>query len=210
MNQSGSGTSGSGTTGTGTGTSGTSRSQSGTSTGTSGTMNQSGTGTSGSGTSGTKSSTSGTSRSQSGTSSTGVSGAGTSASQSASQDNKGWTKIGEKTVNITKDKDNAEIDIEGSEKFSSIKLRVDDADMIDLEKVEVEYEGGEKQAVNMDAPLNEKTGESKVIQLDSKERNIKKINFGYKSSESGTGDKDAKDNKANIEVWGMKANTAQR
>jgi hypothetical protein len=152
---------------------------------------------------------SGTSKSQTGTSTSGGTYQSGTSGQSMSQSEKGWTKIGEKSVKITKDQDEEEISIAGSEMFSSIKLRVDDADVINLSDVEVEYEGGEKQSVNLDAPLNKTTGESKVIELDSSERKIKKINFAYTSSGKGE-NKDAKDAKANIEVWGLKANTAQR
>lgn len=128
-----------------------------------------------------------------------------------SQSDKGWTKIGEKTVNLSKDEDQEEISISGSEKLSSIKLKVDNAAMVDLKDIEVEYEGGGKQSVNISNPMNSTTGESKVIELNSNDKSIKKVNFVYKSRENAMGDNDDnKDSKAKVEVWGMKANTAQR
>ena len=142
-----------------------------------------------------------------------------------SQDDKGWTKIGETTVDMSEARD--EIAVSGSEKFSSIKLKVTDASMIELEDVQVEYEGGEKQKIEMDTPLNTTTGESNVIQLDSEEKNVKKITFEYKTravwkdnedlseTKDAAGDvkdavKDVKDSKAKVEVWGLKSDTAQR
>lgn len=170
---------GTGTTGTGTGTSGTYQQGTGTTgtgTGTSGTYQQ-GTGTTGTG---TGTGTSGTY--QQGTTTTPQDRTRTddtfNQSMDMSQDDEGWTKIGEKTVNLSKDRD--EVTVSGSEKFSSIKIRVSDAAMIDLKDVEVEYEGGEKQTVEMDIPINTTTGESKVIDLESSDQNVKKITFDYK------------------------------
>jgi hypothetical protein len=107
-----------------------------------------------------------------------------------SQSDKGWTKIGEKTVNLSKDEDQEEISISGSEKLSSIKLKVDKAAMVDLKDIEVEYEGGGKQSVDISNPMNSTTGESKVIELNSNDKSIKKVNFVYKSRENAMGDND--------------------
>jgi hypothetical protein len=125
--------------------------------------------------------------------------------------NKGWTKVGEKTVNLSKNEDHGEINISGNEKLSSIKLKVDNAAMVDLQDIEVEFEGGGKQSVDMTNPMNSSTGESQVIELKSNDKSIKKVNFVYKSRDNASMDsKDNKDSKAKVEVWGMKANTAQR
>jgi len=108
--------------------------------------------------------------------------------QSMSQDDKGWTKIGEKTVNLSKDRE--EIAITGAEKFSSIKIKVTDPEMVDVENVVVEFEGGSKQTIAMDdMPINSTTGESKVIELDSSDRNIKKVSFDYKANDQMSGSK---------------------
>lgn len=137
-------------------------------------------------------------------------------SMGMSQEDEGWTKIGEKTVNLSKGHD--EVTISGSEKFSSIKIKLADAAMIDLQDVEVEYEGGEKQTVEMDIPINTTTGESKVIDLESSDQNVKKITFDYKKRATWTdNDKidtkeigDAIERRTNVEIWGLKADTALR
>lgn len=209
--------------GSSTGSSGT-----GSTTGTGSSTNTEGTYQQGTGTSGTYQQGTGTSESGTGTSGTYQQGTTTTPqdrtrtdetyNQSmgmSSEDEEGWTKIGEKTINLSKDRD--EVTVSGSEKFSSIKIKVSDAAMIDVEDVEVEYEGGEKQTVEMDTPINTSTGESKVIDLESSDQNVKKITFEYKKRATWT-DKDATDTRETIgdamdkvtkvEVWGLKADTA--
>jgi len=183
---------GTGSTGTGTGTeSGTMNKKQGTSTGSQGTYQGTGTGSTGTGT-GTK--------------------AG-SMNQNRSDNEKGWTKIGEKTVDLSKNSD--EISVTGSETFSSIKIKVSDAAMVDLGDLEVEFEGGSKQNIDLETPINSSTGESEVIELNSSEGKVKKISFDYKTratwkdSDETSEVKDAKE-KTKVEIWGLKSDTAQR
>ena len=99
-----------------------------------------------------------------------------------SQNEKGWTKIGEKTLNLSKDRE--EIAVSGAEKFSSIKIKVPEDAMVDLKNVIVEYEGGTKQNVDMSSAVSSATDESKIIELNSTDRNVKKISFAYEPRES--------------------------
>ncbi|HEY3369586.1 MAG TPA: hypothetical protein VGK10_01980 [Prolixibacteraceae bacterium] len=149
-----------------------------------------------------------------------------------SKNEKGWTKIGEKTVNTAKDRE--EITLTGAEKFSSIKIKVPEDAMVDLKDVVVEYEGGAKQNVDMGTLMNSSTGESKVIDLTSSDRNVKKVSFAYTTHEAGMEPKSSTStskgttstskgtksstssttkgtqgtSKAKIEVWGLKSDTA--
>ena len=110
--------------------------------------------------------------------------------------------------------------------------------MVALKDVQVDYEGGSKQTINIDTPLSSSTGESKVFELNSGEKSVKKISFAYTPSDKNRdshntnvrsqGSKDttavlgnsqeiqgtlnssqaSKSLKAKIEVWGLKSNTA--
>ncbi|HAH24178.1 MAG TPA: hypothetical protein DCL77_10550, partial [Prolixibacteraceae bacterium] len=95
---------------------------------------------------------------------------------------KGWTKIGEKTVNTSKGHE--EITVPGSEKFSSIRIKVPEDAMVDLKDVQVEYEGGTKQKVDMTKTTTSSVGEGKVIELNSSDKNVKSISFAYEAKES--------------------------
>ena len=112
-------------------------------------------------------------------------------------DQKGWHKIGETTVNFQKDHD--EIVVMGADKFSSIKFMVKDAP-IDLMDLEIYYESGDNQSVEVNASIKA-PGESKTIKLNGGERNLKKIVFVYKTLPN------RKDTKAHVEIWGLKTNT---
>jgi len=112
-------------------------------------------------------------------------------------DKTGWHKIGETTVNFQKEKD--EILVLGADRFASIKFKVTDAP-IDLKDLEVYYESGDKQDVKINMPIK-MAGESRVIDLNGGERNLKKIVFVYKTLPN------RKDEKAHVEIWGLKTNT---
>lgn len=112
-------------------------------------------------------------------------------------DKTGWHKIGETTVNFQKEKD--EILVVGADRFASIKFKVTDAP-IDLKDLEVYYESGDKQDVKINMPIK-MAGESRVIDLNGGERNLKKIVFVYKTLPN------RKDEKAHVEIWGLKTNT---
>ncbi|MEP7168088.1 MAG: hypothetical protein ABI855_01830 [Bacteroidota bacterium] len=111
-------------------------------------------------------------------------------------DKKGWHKIGETTVDFKKDRD--EILVMGADRFAAIKFEVTDA-AIDLQDLEIYYENGPNQNVEVRAPLI--VGhESKVIDLIGGERALKKIVFVYKTLPN------RKDEKAHVLVWGLKTN----
>jgi hypothetical protein len=111
-------------------------------------------------------------------------------------DKTGWHKIGETTVNFEKDKD--EVVVMLADKFAKVKFKVTDAP-IDLVSCEVYYESGDKQDIMINAPLKA-MGETKVIDLNGGERNLKKIVFVYKTEPNH------KDKKAHVEIWGKKTN----
>src|ERR1041384_3719719 len=66
-------------------------------------------------------------------------------------DKAGWNKIGETTADFTKDRD--EIVVMGADRFASIKFKVTDAP-IDLQDLEIYYETGDKQDVQVRTPIN--------------------------------------------------------
>ena len=115
-------------------------------------------------------------------------------------DKTGWHRIGETTVNFQKETD--EIMLFGADRFASIKFKVEDAP-IDLVSMEVFYESGDTQTVKINMPIKLK-GESRIIDLNGGERNVKKIAFVYKTLPN------RKDVKAHVELWGLKTNTDKK
>ena len=113
----------------------------------------------------------------------------------------GWHKIAERTVNFKTDKD--EIAVMGSDRFSTIKFKVKEA-AIELVSLEITYESGDKQEVKINQALKAPE-ESRVIDLKGgSERSIKKITFVYKTLPN------SKDEKASVEIWGLKINTDKK
>ena len=114
-----------------------------------------------------------------------------------SSDTSGWYKIGEAKVDFKRDRD--EIVVLGADRFKSIKLVVINTP-IDLKDLEIHYETGKKQDVNINKSLKA-ADETGVIDLeDGGQRSIKKIVFVYKSIPNSM------DEKAYVQVWGLKAN----
>ncbi len=111
-------------------------------------------------------------------------------------DKSGWHKIAETTVSFKKEKD--EVVIMGADKFASIKIKVTDAP-VDLVNLEIYFEDGGKQHVDVAMPLK-MNGESRQIDIDGGERDLKKIEFVYKTLPN------RKDEKAGVEIWGLKTN----
>ncbi|MBL0064767.1 MAG: hypothetical protein IPP38_07030 [Bacteroidetes bacterium] len=111
-------------------------------------------------------------------------------------DKTGWHKIGERTVDFKKDRD--EVMVMVADRFSALQFKVDEA-AIELVSIEVYYESGDKQDLALRTRLN--AGESsRVIDLNGGERNLKKVVFVYKTLAN------AKDEKAHVEIWGQKTN----
>lgn len=115
-------------------------------------------------------------------------------------DKKGWHKIGETTVDFTKERD--EISVIGANRFAALIFKVEDAP-IHIMEIEVFYESGDNQKVNVNFPIKA-PGQSKEINLNGGERTIKKILFVYKTLSN------AKDVKAHVEIYGLKTNTDKK
>lgn len=113
----------------------------------------------------------------------------------------GWHKLGERTVDFAKDRD--EIPVLMSDRFSKIKFKVTEA-AIYFTSLEIFYESGDKQDVMINDAIKS-PGESRLIDLKGgSERSIKKIVFIYKTLPN------SKDEKAHVEVWGLKTNTDKK
>ncbi|MCE3294388.1 MAG: hypothetical protein K0R65_102 [Crocinitomicaceae bacterium] len=115
-------------------------------------------------------------------------------------DKTGWHKIGETTVSFERERD--EILVIGADKFAQLQFKVTEAP-IDLRQMEVYYENGDKQPVTIRETVKA-PGESRVIDLNGGERTIKKIVFEYKTLPN------RKDDKARVEIWGLKTNTDKK
>ncbi|HSH67673.1 MAG TPA: hypothetical protein VLB84_18170 [Bacteroidia bacterium] len=111
-------------------------------------------------------------------------------------DKTGWHKIGELTADFKKERE--EVMVIGADRFASIRFKVTDAP-IDLTSLEIYYESGDKQDVKVNM-LVKAPGESRTIDLNGGERSLKKIVFVYKTVPNH------KDEKAHVEIWGMKTN----
>lgn len=111
-------------------------------------------------------------------------------------DKTGWHKIAETTVDLKKEKD--EVMVMGADRFASLKFKVTDAP-INLVSLEVYYEDNTKEDVMVNFPIKVQ-GESKVVNIKGGEKDIKKIVFVYKTAENSN------DQKAHVEIWGLKTN----
>jgi hypothetical protein len=107
-----------------------------------------------------------------------------------------WHKIGETTVNFNTDRD--EISVIGADKFAAIKFKVVDVP-IHLLSMEAHFDKGGKQNINVNFPIKPK-GESRVIEFDGGEQDLKKIVFVYKTIANQS------DRQARVELWGLKTN----
>lgn len=115
-------------------------------------------------------------------------------------DKTGWHKISETTVDFKKDRD--EVMILGANRFAAIQFKVVDAP-IDLLNLEIFYESGDIQKIDVNSTVKA-PGESRVIDLNGGERNLSKIVFVYKTLPN------RKDDKAHVEIWGLKTNTDEK
>jgi hypothetical protein len=112
-------------------------------------------------------------------------------------DTTGWYKIGEAKVDFKRDRD--EIVVLGADKFKSIRLEIINS-AIDLKDLEIHYEKGKKQDVNINKSLKAADGSGVIDLEDGGQRSIKKIVFVYKSKAN------IADENASLEVWGLKIN----
>ena len=74
---------------------------------------------------------------------------------------------------------------------------------IDLREIVIYYAGGDSQKVDINSTIKPE-GYSRVIDLDGRERNLKKIAFVYKTVSNNN------DKKARLQVWGLKADTDKK
>ncbi|MDF2448435.1 MAG: hypothetical protein K0R26_939 [Bacteroidota bacterium] len=111
-------------------------------------------------------------------------------------DKTGWHKIGETTVKFEKEKD--EVVIMGADKFASLKFKVTDAS-IDLISADVYYDNGTSENIDIRTPLKV-SGETKVFNIKGGEHDLKKVVLVYKTLPN------SKDEKAHVEIWGLKTN----
>ena len=110
-------------------------------------------------------------------------------------DNKGWVKLGERSVDGKFDKD--KIAVSTKDRFSKLTLVVENSDM-ELLDFEVTFLNGE--TFHPDAKHYFKEGSrTRVIDLPGDQRIIKEINLKYKNVKGG--------GKASVEVWGWRTMT---
>jgi hypothetical protein len=107
-----------------------------------------------------------------------------------------WHKIGQTSVNFDTDRD--EVAVSGADKFAALKFKVMDVP-IHLMSMEVYFDDGNKQDININFPIKPK-GESRVIELEGGERDLKKVVFVYKTITNRN------DREAQVEIWGLKTN----
>jgi hypothetical protein len=108
--------------------------------------------------------------------------------------NPGWHKIAVTQADLKKDRD--EVVVLGADHFKSIKLRVKDVP-VEITDLTVIYENETKQDIQV-RNLIKAGGETRNIDLDGKDRAIKKIVLMYKTVPNSEKDK------AEIEIWGEK------
>ncbi|MEO6166544.1 MAG: hypothetical protein ABIO46_06715 [Chitinophagales bacterium] len=110
------------------------------------------------------------------------------------KDNPGWHKIAETVVNLKSDQD--ELVVLGADHYKALKLKATDSD-IEITDVRVMYENETVQDIEVRKFLKEGE-ETREIDLDGKERAIKKIRLTYKTVPNANQDK------AHLEIWGLK------
>ncbi len=109
-------------------------------------------------------------------------------------DKPGWHKIAQTTADLKKDRD--EVMVVGADHYQAIRLKVTDVP-VEITDFTVFYENGTKQDISVRALI--KAGDqTRVIDLDGKDRAIKKIVLMYKSVPNANHDKSV------IEIWGRK------
>ena|SRR5258706_8598328 len=106
----------------------------------------------------------------------------------------GWHKIAETNVMLKQDKD--EVMVLGKDHFKSLKLKVTD-EPVEFTDLAVIYENDQRQDIHV-RNLIKPGDETRVIDLEGKDRAIKKIIVMYKTVPNPQHDR------AHVEIWGMK------
>ena len=106
---------------------------------------------------------------------------------------KGWNKLGEKTIDIKND--HSEINIGSSENYRAIKVKAKTA-TIYLDGIVIHFKNGNQQAIRLARYINV-GNENYIFQLDKGEAEINKVTFDYKvvTNQANT--------KSNVEIWGI-------
>ena len=122
---------------------------------------------------------------------------GSSSSSSSSSASQDWVKIGEKTINLSSDKD---VTVNANQMYSEIRFKAID-EPVDLSSVEVQYSNGQKQTINVDSKI-QANEESKPFTLNSSDK-LDKITLNFNNAESSSSKE-----KARIEVLGLKSGSS--
>ena len=112
-----------------------------------------------------------------------------------STSNPGWQKLGEISVDMTSNRDEMALP-SNVDRFNSVKVVVTDA-QIDLYGIEVFYNGGNAQIINVGKSI-EPGQQSNVYPLRDGQKDLRRIGFAYKSNT------DSNCKKAHVEIWGYK------
>ena len=112
----------------------------------------------------------------------------------------GWSLLAERKVDFISDKD--EIDVSSPHQFTAIKFRVEEKE-VRINDLKVTFDNGDRLAPALDLTIPPGQ-ESKLIELGSEGRTIRKIEFKYRS----TGN--VLQGRANVMVFGKKAVPAQK
>jgi len=112
------------------------------------------------------------------------------------QEHKTWQKIGEKTVDFIRDRD--DIRLKGMDHFEFIKIVATNAPIY-LNNMVISFETGNDQTVNIKHAIKI-PGECKMVRIFEPAREIRKIYFVYSTVPN------ARDKKAHLEVYGCKLN----
>jgi hypothetical protein len=108
---------------------------------------------------------------------------------------KGWYNIGRISASFKNERES--IVVMGRDEFSSIKLRVNDAP-INIEHVQVVFEGGKLQDIEVKQPL-EPGEETPEFALEADNKEIDKVVFTYRTVGNSSGEK------AEVELLGYKS-----
>jgi hypothetical protein len=117
----------------------------------------------------------------------------------ADWDRKGWTKLGEQTVNGKVDRDTIRVG-RSEGKFTKLNLVVEGSDL-ELLSFVVTFANGQKFSPAVRHHFKE-SSRTRIIDLPGDERIIQKIDVTYKNTRGG--------GNARMEVWGFKTGDAGR
>ncbi|HEX2921059.1 MAG TPA: hypothetical protein VHO50_07835 [Bacteroidales bacterium] len=125
----------------------------------------------------------------------------TNAQQSSQAKESDWVKIGQTTINLSEDygvfdwdRDREE-SVSANDKYSAIRFKAKDG-KVSLTNVEVKYDSGKQEKMNFQGTLDPNAG-SKELKLDTRQ-DLDEVTFSFLKDETAPQDK------AVIEVWGLK------